>query len=502
MTNSTFSRPHGFYDRTAAESAAAAHIAAQLQNTLARFGYQRLETPFVEYADLFLTKSGDDAVNRLFTFELYGRLLCLRSEFTPSAARMYVERYQHAPKPLRWQFAGEVFRYETPQRNHSRQFTMVGTELIGAAGASADAETLGMAMHALQQLGLQGLRLVIGHVGLLAQLIEPFNLDRRLRRFVLRQVENLRRPGRGRAYVEAQLAKLYGDLPDSEPSSAFPAEALAADSDKLGRALQLLLESADLGTTGVGRSSTDIAKRLLTKQRRASQHADLMQALDFLEQLCALDGAPAQVLPALERLIAPGQTIGRALFDELRATIALLDAYNVPSEALRLNMGFARGLNYYTGIVFEIYSAQGDQLCGGGRYDELIRVLGAAAETPAIGFAYGLDRILAALGITALTEEPPTALVVPLESADDEQAVRVAMALRAHANIALHTSPTRNLSQILAQAAKQNIPYVILIGAEERAAGCLSLRDMRRAVQFRLSLAEAAEYLQGRMNHA
>ncbi|PJF35157.1 MAG: hypothetical protein CUN49_11965, partial [Candidatus Thermofonsia Clade 1 bacterium] len=216
----------------------------------------------------------------------------------------------------------------------------------------------------------------------------------------------------------------------------------------------------------------------------------------------ALDGAPAQVLPALERLIAPGQTIGRALFDELRATIALLDAYNVPSEALRLNMGFARGLNYYTGIVFEIYSAQGDQLCGGGRYDELIRVLGAAAETPAIGFAYGLDRILAALGITALTEEPPTALVVPLESADDEQAVRVAMALRAHANIALHTSPTRNLSQILAQAAKQNIPYVILIGAEERAAGCLSLRDMRRAVQFRLSLAEAAEYLQGRMNHA
>jgi histidyl-tRNA synthetase len=497
-----FSRPHGFYDRTAAESAAAAHVAARLQQTLARFGYQRLETPFVEYADLFLTKSGDDAVNRLFTFELHGRLLCLRSEFTPSAARMYVERYQHAPKPLRWQFAGEVFRYESAQRNHSRQFTMLGTELIGAAGASADAETLGMAMHALQALGLQGLRMVIGHVGLLAQLIEPFNLDRRLRRFVLGQVENLRRPERGRAYVEAKLAKLYGELPSDERPLSLSAEALSADSDKLGSALQLLLESADLGTTGVGRTSTDIAKRLLTKQRRANQRADLMQTLDFLEQLCALNGSPEQVLPALERLIAPEQTAARAAFEALRRTIALLSAYDVPAEAVQLNMGFARGLNYYSGIVFEVYSAQGEQLCGGGRYDELIRVLGAAAETPAIGFAYGLDRILAALGALALPDEAPAALVVPIEPADDAAAARVAMALRAHFDVALYTVPTYNLSQALAHAAKQNIAHVILIGAEERAADVLSLRDMRRAVQLRLSLDDAIAYIQGKASHA
>ncbi|MCS6870044.1 MAG: HisS family protein [Anaerolineae bacterium] len=502
MTASTFTRPHGFYDRTASESAAAGQVAAQLQRTLTRFGYQRLETPFVEYADLFLTKSGNDAVNRLFTFELHGRLLCLRSEFTPSAARMYVERYQHAPKPLRWQFIGEVFRYETPQRSHSRQFTMLGTELIGASGVSADAETLGLAMHALQALGLQGLQLVIGHVGLLAQLTEPFNLDRRLRRFVLGQVENLRRPGRGRAYVEAELAKLYGELPSADVSSALSAESLNVDLDKLGGALQLLLESADLGTTGVGRTSTDIAKRLLTKQRRASQRADLMQALDFLEQLCALDGAPEQVLPALERMIAPDQRAARAVFEELRAVIELLSAYGVPAESVRLNMGFARGLNYYTGIVFEIYSASGDQLCGGGRYDELIRVLGAAADTPAIGFAYGLDRILAALGTVDVAEERLAVLVVPIEAADEAEAARVAMALRAHVNVALHTQPTRNLSQILAQAAKQDIPFVVLIGAEERAEGYLSLRDMRRVQQFRLSLAQATEYIRREVAHA
>lgn len=503
MITPAFSRPQGFYDRTAAQSAAAARAAAKLQEALARFGYQRLETPFVEYADLFLTKSGDDAVSRLFTFELYGRLLCLRSEFTPSAARMYVERFQHAPKPLRWQFLGEVFRYEAPQRSHSRQFTMLGTELIGASGASADAEVLGMALHALQTLGLQGLQLVIGHVGLLAQLIEPFNLDRRLRRFVLGQVENLRRAGRGRAYVERELAKLYSGLPSTESPSALATEALNVDSDKLGEALQLLLESADLGTTGVGRTSTDIAKRLLTKQRRASQRADLLQALDFLEQLCALDGPPEHVLAALERLIRPDQVATRAAFEELRTVIRLLAAYGVPTQAIRLNMGFARGLNYYTGIVFEIYSAQGDQLCGGGRYDELIRVLGASTETPAIGFACGIERILLALGAPEMSETPFAALVVPIESADEFEAARIAMALRAQAqvSIALHTLPTRNLGQILAQAAKQNIPFVLLIGSEERAANYLSLRDMRRSQQLRLSLAEAVEYIQREVRH-
>jgi histidyl-tRNA synthetase len=80
------------------------------------------------------------------------------------------------------------------------------------------------------------------------------------------------------------------------------------------------------------------------------------------------------------------------------------------------------------------------------------------------------------------------------------------MALRAHFEVVLHTAPTYNLSQALAYAAKQNIAHVVLIGAEERAANVLSLRDMRRAVQLRLSLDDAIAYIQayiqGRAGHA
>ena len=73
-------RPPGVYDRTPNEAIEAAQLAAQVSAAFARFGYQPIETPTIEYADLFLIKSGDEAINRLFTFELYGRQLCLRSD--------------------------------------------------------------------------------------------------------------------------------------------------------------------------------------------------------------------------------------------------------------------------------------------------------------------------------------------------------------------------------------------------------------------------------------
>ena len=187
MAFSAFTRPSGFYDRTPSEAAEATETTLALQQTMTRFGYQIIETPLVEYADLLLTKAGDDAVNRLFNFEMHGRQLCLRPEFTASAARLYVERFQHEPKPIRWQFAGPVFRYESPQRSHSRQFTMLGAELIGPSGVGGDAEAMGMAARGLYAVDLHEWTLVVGHVGLITQLLDRFDLDRRMRRVTVRR---------------------------------------------------------------------------------------------------------------------------------------------------------------------------------------------------------------------------------------------------------------------------------------------------------------------------
>lgn len=489
MPPQTLTRPPGFADRAGREAAESAALVARLQAILTRFGYQMVETPFVEYADLFLTKSGDEAVNRLFTFELHGRQLCLRSEFTPSAARLYVERYQHEPKPIRWQFGGPVFRYEANQR----QLTMLGAELIGAAGAGGEAEMIGMAAHGLGTLGLTGWKITVGHVGLLSQLLNTFGLDRRLQRSMLGQVENLRRPGRGRPYVEAELAGYYGtSAPTPEPIAGEGEGDSPETWARLGRGLQWLLESADLGTTGAGRTTEDIARRMLKKRFLAEQVDQAGAALDLLEKVTAVGGHPDTAFPQLAALL-PNDATTRRLFDEFQAAVDLLPAYGVRPEQTHIQMGWARGLNYYTGIVFELYDATGEQVGGGGRYDDLLRVLGAAQDTPAVGFAYRLDRILAEMrrqDLISVAPPTPAALIVPVDAADDSEAARVAMALRQTAIVELYAPPTRSLSQVLARADKRGTPYVVIVGEAERRAGTLTVRDMRAGQQFSATLTE------------
>jgi len=484
-------RPPGVYDRTPAEAAEAAAVSSVLIAAMSRYGYQSVETPVIEYADLFLTKSGDEAINRLFTFEMYGRQLCLRSEFTASAARLYVERFQHEPKPLRWQFAGPVFRYESPGKGHSRQFTMLGTELIGATGAAADAETVGLAADGLSALGIRETTIYMGHLGLLNRALDHFDLDRRTKRFLLSQVENLRRPERGRAYVEKRFEQMVALSANAESLVAERAmlgenEASAED---IAHALELLLRSANLGTTGSGRTNEDVAQRLLTKSRRANQQVTIHRALDFLHSVVGIEGAPQAVFHELDALF-PMDAAMRSLLDEWRETVTLLtEGYGLDAARFVLQPGLARGVNYYTGFVFEIHSG-GEQLCGGGRYDDFIRVVGAAQDTPAVGFMYGLERVLDEARRAGFRAAPnaPQVLVVPIDSADSIYAVQVAARLRTACAVELYPPPTRKPTQAYTYAARRGITQIVVIGERERTAQTITVRDARSGAQTMLTL--------------
>jgi histidyl-tRNA synthetase len=456
----SFSRPPGVYDLLPNEQAQMAALIKKLEAHIALFGYQTIETPLVEYADLFLTKSGDEALARLFTFEMYGRLLCLRSEFTPSVARLYIEHFQHEPKPIRWQLSGPVFRYESPGRNHSRQFTTFGTELIGAAGSVADTEMIGMAANTLRHIGLSQWGVAIGHVGLLGLLLDRFDLDRQMKRRLLGQVENLRRPDRGRPYVEAEIEKLYSGQADSDLNS------LAQAPSNLEQAMQLVLASANLGPLGVGRSSEDIARRLQTKRQRAQQKAQTAAALDLLTAVAQIDHPVAEALPLLAaHLGTDADSI--ALFDQFRQTLNLITAYGLRPEQIRLQMGLARGLNYYTGIVFEFHSSNGVQLCGGGRYDDFLRVLGAAQDTPAVGFVFGVDRLLAELAPAPVAPASPL-LIAPLNQDDVAVAVLIANLLRdSYFPVELHPMAMRSLGAVLASADKRRCSQAMAVDGQK-----------------------------------
>ena len=160
----------GMRDVFSAEYAQRRDIQAQLEGHLLRHAYVPVELPILENTELYLRKSGEDIASRLFEFDFKSRRIALRPELTASILRAYVEHLQDEPLPLRLQYAGPVFRYEKPQQNRFRQFTVAGAELLGAAGPLADAEILHLACSGLTALGIRNQRLVLGH----SEMLEGF----------------------------------------------------------------------------------------------------------------------------------------------------------------------------------------------------------------------------------------------------------------------------------------------------------------------------------------
>ncbi|MGQ9456898.1 MAG: ATP phosphoribosyltransferase regulatory subunit [Anaerolineae bacterium] len=485
-------RPSGLSDRLPAEARALRLCQERLQRAMASFGYQEVDTPVLEYVDLFLAKAGPAPGMRLYTLEQGGRRLCLRPEFTASIGRLFVEHLQEWPKPLRLQFAGPAFRLETPQRGRSRQFTLVGAELLGADGPSADAEVLALACLALGQAGVRRYRVEVGHVGLVQALLQGWGLSARGQQFVLRHMESLRKPHLGRAHVERLLDALYPEMQGSAPAEVPSA---LGDNGMLKDTLARTLASqgAFLGS----RTSEEIAARLVEKRRVSRERDRIRQALDLIEALGSLAGPVPEALPRLRERIQ-GAEGALKILEDLEATLELLPTYGVPLDRIHLDLGMGRGVRYYTGLAFEVHAPgprrADSQLCGGGRYDDLLRDLGSRQAVPAAGFAFGLERVAAAQEGAAASSLASDVLVIPVEPADTPYAIQVAQRLRQETGLAveLQVKEHLGLGPSLSLAGRRGIPLAVIVGAQERAEGTAILRHMEARTQERLPLSGLA----------
>lgn len=466
---------------------------------LAAYAYRPIETPLLEPADLYLRKSGEEIAARIYAFTHWNRRLCLRPEATASVMRAYVNHLQDRPLPQRLSYAGASFRYEKPQRGRYRQYTEVGVECIGAAGPAADAEVLHLACALLQRVGLAEYRLVVGHLGVVLQFLAQLGLGERGQGLILAEMENLGRRQVEEAAVAARIAGLLG-----ASSGGAAADGLGDLVEQFGgeRAALIAADLLQLGRISLesgSRSPEDIIGRLLARARRADQRAAVERAVQFIQRLHALAGPADQALDAVLALTAE-YGLDPAPVRELREALAHFRAYGLEPPELRVDLSLGRGLRYYTGLVFEIYADTPEgplQLCGGGRYDDLVAALGGRQATPACGFSFGLERVWLALGAPTVGAAVDV-LVAPLEEADRLEATAVAQALRAaglrvELDVRLR-SPKANLRY----AEREGIDLVALVGERERAVGGVTLRYLpSREERFvsRGHLVEAARTL-------
>jgi len=150
-----FPRLPGFRDFLPEDLKVRSHIFASWRRVARRYGFQEYDGPPLEALDLYTEKSGEEIVGQLYAFQdKGGRDITLRPEMTPSLARILGERSRAMPKPIRWFSVPQLFRYERQQRGRLREHFQWNVDVVGEAGAGADAEILAVALDALRDLGL------------------------------------------------------------------------------------------------------------------------------------------------------------------------------------------------------------------------------------------------------------------------------------------------------------------------------------------------------------
>lgn len=299
-----------------------------------RNGFVEFDGPTMEYLDLYTAKSGEGIVSELFSLtDRGGRQLALRPELTPTLARMVNARINALPRPIKWFSIPRCYRGEQPQKGRLREFFQWNIDIIGPDDVLADAECVFTAVDALREMGLGpgDVRVHYSSRRLLAAVLAGFAL-----------------PDDAAPAVLAVLDK-RSKLPEPAFEEMF---AKALPDARVREGVRTLLAMPDVA----GVPADALAQRL-----GIAAAADLAGALDNLRRF------------------------GEAL-----------EAFGI-ADWCRYDTGIVRGLAYYTGIVFEVLDVAGQlrAVAGGGRYDNLLEILGGP-KVGAAGFGMG-DAVLGIL---------------------------------------------------------------------------------------------------------
>jgi len=345
-------------------------------------GFERIEPPVLQPAAIFLDVSGEEIRGRLYlTADPRGEEYCLRPEYTIPVCRAYLAS-PHVGRTAEYSYLGPVFRAQAGQAGEQ---TQTGLESFGRRDAeAADAEIFALAMEAA---ALSGARLAarLGDVGLFDSMLASLALPDVWRRRLKRGVAHGRSlaailDGRGQS-----LLSQSGVLAAMESADHAGAKALVED----------LIAIAGIDAVG-GRTASEIADRFLEQAALRSGDPIDPEKRKALEAFLVVSGDPDAAAAKLRSLAREARLDLDAALDAFERRNGFLAARGVAIEETRFSAAFVHDFDYYTGFVFEARDAadpEARSAVGGGRYDGLLRRLGASEDIPAVGAAVALDRL-------------------------------------------------------------------------------------------------------------
>ena len=491
-------RLRGMHDRLPENYQQQRWVMDRLSAFLRQAGYAPVDPPILEHSELFQSSFGQELWQNLYTFRLHHRDLCMRPEFTASICRLYLDHFQQQSLPLRFQYEGPVFRYETPGRGRYRQHTQLGVEMFGGHIISADAEILQLACEALNKLHITSYRLELGHIGVVSGFINRLQLDDHAARLLLSLMEQISRSDEGEQIAQTRLEALYPEnrAGESEKSNYYMNTTSVGDAHLLAS----LLSSVSV-TFGSDDARHEVVERFLWKMERGEQRRRILNALEFLRALHAISGSPPEVFGALRDLLEHYELDPKPLV-ELEQLVGVIEQSAVSNQQIALNLALGRGVSYYTGLVFEIHALDEDgfdtQLCGGGRYDNLLRAVGGTRNINACGFAFGVERLLPLIPKSHLPlVEKTQALIIPVNIQNIPYALRVArvareFGLRVEVDVTEH-----GVGAALKLATKKEIPRAVIVGEDEQQTNRVTLHDLVTGEELVVDIHSFAQHISG-----
>ncbi|HEV2561859.1 MAG TPA: histidine--tRNA ligase [Rhizomicrobium sp.] len=457
--------PRGFRDRTAGEIAAERAALDTIRRVYESYGFSPLETPAFEYTDalgkflpdldrpnegVFSLKDDDD------------QWLSLRYDLTAPLARYVAENFQNLPKPFRRYQVGSVWRNEKPGPGRYREFTQFDADTVGSNSPAADAELLMMLADTLTVLGLNQNECVI-------------------------KLNN-------RKVLDGVLEAAGISLEDSE---------------RRGRVLRAIDKFDRLGAGGV---------RDLLGSGRKDESGDFTRGaeleplqvdriISFVSQTQVAASSFGAFRESLNALVGDSE-VGKQGFDEIEEICRLVSRPLSTLVPISFDGSVIRGLDYYTGPVFEAqltFPVKNDtgaevifgSVAGGGRYDDLVARF-TGQQVPATGVSIGVSRLMSALiqrGIAGGELQP---LVVILAIDDVSRSFEMARELRSAGVRAEAYVGTKKFGDQLKYADKRGASIAVIEGSDELAKGEVVLKNLALGAELAKNIESRADWVKDR----
>ena len=416
-------------------------MAEILRKTYASYGFAPLDTPIIEDAQILLAKGGGETEKQIYRFQKGDSDLALRFDLTVPLAKYVALHANELAFPFRRFQISKVYRGERAHRGRFRDFYQADIDIIGDGKLDIlnEAEIPAIIYKVFKGFGLTRFQIRVNN----RKILNGF-------------------------YAMNELADKSGEIMRTVDKL-----------DKIGaeKVRAILVEDCGLND------------------------AQADEILKFI----AICGTNAEVLSALEGYAGRNEIFDAGLA-ELKAVALNLAAFGVPEENFAVDLTIARGLDYYTGTVYETTLLDHPEIgsvCSGGRYDDLAGYY-TEKKLPGVGISIGLTRLFYVLDEQKLlNSELPTApadsLVLPM-GGEPGPAIALAEALRSEGLRVQLYGEQKKFKQKMAYADKLGVPFAVLLGEDEIAAGKCSVKNMRTGEQITVTPAEAAAHIKATLS--